>query len=101
MLNCWQVMECGREPGGQNAVEEGVCPIAADLSLEGLNDGTKGGRICWAVVGTFCSGKVQGTFADKLDTCTTCEFFKLVRQEQGEDFMDIPVRCTEGAGTTD
>jgi len=67
--------------GGKNVHELGVCPASVDASYEGLNGGKKAGRICWAVAGTFCGRKKQGTFADKLITCMSCEFFKLVKKE--------------------
>lgn len=81
-LNCWEYMNCGREPGGKKAEEFGVCPAAKDLSFDGLNRGKNGGRICWAVAGTFCGGKVQGTYAEKRKSCINCEFYKSVRKEQ-------------------
>ena len=81
--NCWEVLKCGREPGGIKSAELGVCPAAADASSNSLNGGKNGGRICWAVAGTFCGGKVQGTFAEKELSCMTCNFFKRVRDEEG------------------
>lgn len=51
-----------------------------------MNDGVNGGRVCWVVTGTFCGGKVQGTFAMKLVNCIECEFYKLVAQEEGADY---------------
>jgi serine/threonine protein kinase len=81
--NCWEYKKCGREPGGEKAEELGICPAASDSSYDGINKGKKGGRICWAVAGTFCEGSVQGTFADKRESCTKCEFFKLVRINEG------------------
>ena len=42
------------------------------------------GRVCWAVAGTFCEGKVQGTFAQKLEDCQKCEFYQKARKEAGE-----------------
>ena len=65
LLNCWEVMTCGREKGGKNSAKDGVCPAAADQSFDGINSGKCGGRFCWAVAGTFCDGCVQGSFADK------------------------------------
>ncbi|MFO7971262.1 MAG: hypothetical protein R6U40_05875 [Desulfobacterales bacterium] len=62
-------MKCGREPGGIKADEFGICPAADDISFDGINSGICGGRICWAVAGTFCDGKVQGTFAEKRESC--------------------------------
>jgi len=82
-LNCWQYMKCGREPGGVNAADLGVCPAAADISFDGINRGRNAGRFCWAVAGTFCGGKVQGSFAEKRSSCFSCEFFHEVRAEEG------------------
>ncbi len=55
---------CGREQGGENSAEYGLCPAAADPSFDGINSGKCGGRICWAVAGTFCGGCTQGSFVD-------------------------------------
>ena len=75
-LNCWEVMMCGREPGGENCTEDGVCPAAADQSFDGINSGKCGGRICWAVAGTFCDGCAQGSFVDKRPSCLSCDFYQ-------------------------
>src|SRR5271165_6488776 len=48
--------------------------------------GTGGGRICWAVAGTLCGGKIQGTFAQKAVNCMACEFYRAVRREEGAAF---------------
>ena len=76
-------MRCGREPGGAKAAEQGVCPAAGDDSYDGINCGKNAGRFCWAVAGTFCGGTVQGTFADKRESCLSCAFFNTVRAEEG------------------
>ncbi|MCM2284667.1 MAG: protein kinase [Desulfobacula sp.] len=81
--NCWEYMQCGREPGGLNAEKAGVCPAAVDTTHDGINFGSCGGRFCWAVAGTLCSGKVQGSFAEKRESCTQCPFYKQVRAEEG------------------
>ncbi len=81
--NCGEVKGCGREPGGARAAELGVCAAASDAASDGLNGGSKGGRICWAVAGTLCGGQVQGTQAQKQATCMTCDFYKRVQEEQG------------------
>jgi hypothetical protein len=81
--NCWEVMECGREPGGKNAKELGVCVAATDKRLEGVHGGRNAGRACWVIAGTFCDGVVQGTFAQKYQDCSVCEFFRQVRREEG------------------
>ncbi len=85
-LNCWDLKKCGRESGGSKAGELGVCPAAMDSSSDGTNSGKNGGRICWAVAGTFCGGKVQGDFAQKQVSCMACEIFKKVKTEEGADF---------------
>jgi len=80
--NCWDYKKCGREPGGRKVAEFGICPAATDTACDGLNSGKNGGRICWAVTGTFCGGKIQGTYAEKEFSCMTCEFYKKVRNEE-------------------
>ena len=84
-VNCWEVKKCGREPGGANSKESGVCPAAEDTTSDGLNSGKNGGRICWAIAGTFCGGKVQGDFAQKQVSCMACEVFKQIKTEEGCD----------------
>ena len=81
-LNCWEFFKCGREPLGSKADELGVCDTAIDKSFDGINHGKCAGRFCWAVAGTYCKGKVQGTFAEKLKNCVNCEFFKKVQNEE-------------------
>lgn len=84
LKNCWEFMKCGREQRGRQADKLGICPAASDESFDGINSGSFGGRFCWAVAGTFCNGERQGTFAEKRDSCMTCEFFKLVSRQEGE-----------------
>ena len=81
--NCWEYRYCGRQPGGHKVAELGVCPASTDTSFDGINSGIAGGRICWAVAGTFCGGTVQGTFAEKRESCMDCDFFRQVREEEG------------------
>ena len=81
-LNCWEMKKCGREPGGSKVSEFGICPAATDEACNGLNSGKNAGRICWAVAGTFCGGKVQGEFAQKQVSCMTCEVFKKIKAEE-------------------
>ena len=82
-INCWEFMKCERQPGGRKAEELGLCPAAADTSFNGINDGKNAGRICWAVAGTCCGGKVQGTFAEKRNSCVTCGFYTHVQEQEG------------------
>jgi len=75
--NCWEYMKCGREPDGNKVAELGVCRAVTDKPRNGLNFGTNGCKACWDLVGTFCRGEVQGSFAKTLDSCKKCDFFKL------------------------
>jgi hypothetical protein len=86
--NCWEIKQCGRQPGGDKVNDLGVCPACTDTVCSGINDGVNAGRICWAIAGTFCGGKVQGNFAQKSVSCMSCEVFRLVKEEEGlEDFI--------------
>ncbi|MBI3928931.1 MAG: hypothetical protein HY319_25540 [Armatimonadetes bacterium] len=84
--NCWEVKQCGREPGGHRVPDLGVCPAATDTRLQGVHDGKAAGRCCWVVAGTFCGGNVQGTFAEKFESCSLCDFYAKVRGEEGARF---------------
>jgi hypothetical protein len=83
--NCWEIKNCGRELGGNRNSEFGICPAANDSSCDGINGGKNSGRICWAIAGTFCGGKVQGDFAQKSVSCMSCEVFKQIKSEEGPD----------------
>jgi serine/threonine protein kinase len=83
-LNCWEFKKCGREQNGSNVLELGICPAVLDHSFDGTNGGKNGGRICWAVAGTFCDGEKQGPFYTKRDSCMKCDFFQLVRRQEEE-----------------
>ena len=85
--NCWEFKECGRETGGENVAEFGVCPAYEEARLNGVHGGRNAGRSCWVIAGTFCGDKVQGTFAQKEKTCLVCDFYKTVRKEEKEDFQ--------------
>ena len=80
-LNCWESLGCGRGPGSLDP-----CVVATDSAGNGVNGGTNGGRSCWAVVGTVSGGEelapcAQGT------SCLTCDFFRLVKSEEGPSFQ--------------
>ncbi|HUH65270.1 MAG TPA: ATP-binding protein [Syntrophales bacterium] len=65
-VKCWEYMKCGRDKDSSMK-----CPAYPNL-----------GRVCWAVAGTFCEGKVQGTFAQKYEDCKKCEFYQKIRREE-------------------
>ena len=85
-MNCWEIAQCGREPGGANEKELGVCPASSNKRADSIHGGKNGGRCCWVIAGTFCRGEVQGTYAQKGSKCTECPFYKQVRIEEGPYF---------------
>ena len=87
--NCWEVMGCGREPGGAKASEMGVCPVCKDTRLDGVHEGKNAGRACWAVAGSMCGGKVQGTYALKYKDCSECAFYQRVKKEESWKFETL------------
>ncbi|MBI5073851.1 MAG: hypothetical protein HZB62_01580 [Nitrospirae bacterium] len=86
-LNCWEFKKCGREVGGENAFELGVCPANTNRRLNNVHDGMSAGRGCWAVAGTLCGGIVHGTFAQKYRTCGQCDFYEYVKSEERENLI--------------
>ncbi|MHA2009465.1 MAG: two-CW domain-containing protein [Promethearchaeota archaeon] len=84
--NCWEVMKCGREDVDHSIDGLGLCPTVEEVKLDGIHDGKNGGRSCWMVAGTYCGGLIQGTYAQKHKSCILCDFYKLVRKDEGLDF---------------
>lgn len=82
-LNCWEYMECGREPGGSREKELSLCRVSVDNSYGGINSGKNGGRFCWVIAGTFSKGVTDGFFAKDKESCTDCLFYKKVIAEEG------------------
>ena len=66
-MNCWGYKKCGREEGGENASQLGVCPAYPNH-----------GKNCWMVAGTFCNGEPGGTTARELSSCLSCDWHKKV-----------------------
>ena len=81
-VNCWEHEQCGREPGGANAHEMGVCPATTMKEADGFCEGKNGGRACLYIAGTYCSGEVQGDYESKKKSCEKCSFHKLLREEE-------------------
>jgi eukaryotic-like serine/threonine-protein kinase len=92
-LNCWEFKACGRETGGPNVAELGICPASTDTRFHGVNDGINAGRMCWCVAGTFCDGQVQGSVAGKKESCLLCDFFKSVEKEEEQDCFHFSRPC--------
>lgn len=85
--NCWEHKKCGREAGGEHAEEFGICPASEEVRLDSIHSGRNAGRSCWIVAGTLCKGSVQGTFAQKYQSCEQCDFYHIVKEEEFPRFM--------------
>ena len=84
-INCWEFKRCGREPGGSKVHEMGTCPAATLTEADGFCGGKNGGRACAYITGTFCSNTIQGTHREKEKHCGECDFYKLLKTEEGAD----------------
>lgn len=83
--NCWEFKKCGREPGGINSDELGVCPAAMDAGADGFCGGKNGGRACVYIVGTLCEDKIQKSYKEKERVCDECEFHILLKKEHPKE----------------
>jgi len=57
-MNCWDYKKC--EKSQRNA-----CPAYPNA-----------GRVCFVVEGTCCDGESQGPYAEKIERCRECEFYR-------------------------
>ncbi len=95
--NCWEFKGCGRQPGGNKVAELGICPASVETRATGIHGGKNGGRCCWAVLATNCSGgDVEETrYSQKLKECMNCEFYKVtVREEYGSGTYKTPIEIS-------
>ncbi len=81
-VNCWEHKNCGRQPGGHKVADLGICPVTTFADLDGAHGGKNAGRACWAIAGSLCGGKIQGTYAQKLHNCWRCDFMNKVKREE-------------------
>ena len=85
--NCWQFMQCGREPNGANVDKLNVCPAATAKSYNNIHNGVNAGRFCWKIAGTLCFDTVKGSSALSIVSCLQCPFFEKVKEEEGNHFV--------------
>jgi hypothetical protein len=79
-LNCWEFMNCGREPGGVLSATCGVCPVATAFQCDGANGGQAAGRTCWRI--SHSPGlNGQRNNLPRLSTCLSCAFYRRVQFE--------------------
>lgn len=84
--NCWEFKECGQERIGRNNSRV-KCPVPEMTFSNGLNSGENAGRICWLIAHTMCKGEGETTFEEMIKICSECDFYKLVKEEEGEEFV--------------
>jgi hypothetical protein len=85
-LNCWEYMLCGKEPEGTYC-HCGVCPAATNNKFDRIHGGQNAGRACWVIADTVCQGRVQDTTAKKYRSCGQCDFYNIVKQEEGDSLL--------------
>lgn len=81
--NCWEILKCGHSPNGGRPTGDTVCPVVIASAVDGANGGKMAGRICWAIAGTRCYGRVQKSFEEKEFLCLDCRVFKKILKEEG------------------
>ena len=79
-INCWEFKKCGREPGGENVPEHGVCPAATESRANGIHRGKNGGRCCWVISDSYCKINENGGVPRGFITCRKCEFYAVVKK---------------------
>ncbi len=84
--NCWEVKGCGQQRREHNNTLV-KCPVPEMAASDGINGGKNAGRICWLIANTMCRGDNATTFEDMIKVCTECDFYKLVREEEGKMLM--------------
>jgi len=88
--NCWEYKKCCRGPKRLEGPVRESCPAYTEIRVDEINGGKNGGRVCWAISGTLCGEEIKGTFAKNID-CRECDFYKKVRDEEGEYFIDTKI----------
>jgi hypothetical protein len=89
-LNCWEILNCGRQPGGELAHDMGVCPAAASVDYHGVNGGINAGRFCWAIAGTMCDSQISGEMAQKTSSCMQCDIYLHIVEAEGTQLILSP-----------
>ena len=84
--NCWEIKKCnfGSQKSKTNTAT--ACLVKSSAEFNNTNGGVNGGRICWAVAGTFSSRPPCGEFVHEQVTCMECEVFKQIEKEEENKF---------------
>ncbi|MEJ2695138.1 MAG: hypothetical protein P8013_00670 [Candidatus Sulfobium sp.] len=87
--NCWEFKRCGQ---GERRYRGNLvkCPVPEMTSSDGINGGKNAGRICWLIAHTMCKGEAEATLEEMIETCSKCDFYKMVKEEEG-DRLSLPI----------
>ncbi len=88
-INCWEYKQCRRHPGGYLSLQQGVCPASTEEEFNGVNHGINGGRICWAISGSFRESEPTCQILENIDNCIECDFFVKVNRCEGISGMFV------------
>ncbi len=86
-LNCWAYNSCAIESHDSFFEEIDTCPSSTELCTNRVNDGTNGGRACWAIAGTFSGSESQCVCLGEMTSCRECDFYKIVQREEGDKLI--------------
>ncbi len=70
---CWEYLKCGIEKDPSRH-----CPSYPYF-----------GRICWAIAGTLCEGRIMGIYATKIHECRLCPFYRSCKGERADQAKDV------------
>jgi chemotaxis signal transduction protein len=70
MEKCWEVKSCNKKD----------CPAYGSSDLR-----------CWMISGTFCRDEIQGSFHEKIEACSKCNFYQKAQTDRSVIIMGIVV----------
>lgn len=79
---------------------DGHCREFLLLDRRSVNEGERSGRICWLVARTMCKGDTETTFEEMIKVCGECDFYKLVKEEEGKGLLLSFAMLQEAYGKT-
>jgi hypothetical protein len=90
-INCWQFMGCGLQMKGNLLTfrKPYVCPVLSEKKFDGIHGGKNAGRACWMISHTICNGTRQDSLELKYKTCTICDFYRLVMEDEENNFIGL------------
>ncbi|MBF0097558.1 MAG: hypothetical protein HQM04_08770 [Magnetococcales bacterium] len=84
--NCWEVKQCGREPGGYMARQQGTCPVPLYTLADGFLGGHNGGRACAFIVRQLNASERLSACSQNSQTCDQCSFFNQLQSNYPHSF---------------